>query len=106
MQCEMRSLRRWTRVEAYLTTWGAITLQGPHHVAKQSRTMRVSLSFKAASKSVLLQFASRQLRPPSMTSRTSRERRQAETYVVRLWTPFLSLIFAVFEKKRGVKSGR
>jgi hypothetical protein len=59
--------------KTHLTTWGAITLQGPHHVAKQSRTMRVSLSFMAASKSLLLQFASRQLRPPYMTSPMLRE---------------------------------
>jgi len=30
----------------YLTTWGAITLQGPHQVAKQSRT---TMSFLRAS---------------------------------------------------------
>lgn len=38
----------------YLTTWGAITLQGPHHVAKQSSTMRVSLLFSASSNADLL----------------------------------------------------
>jgi hypothetical protein len=36
-----------------LTTCGAITLQGPHQVAKQSRTMRVPFSFMAESKSAL-----------------------------------------------------
>jgi hypothetical protein len=34
-------------VGAYLTMVGAIILQGPHHVAKQSRTMKVSLSSSA-----------------------------------------------------------
>jgi hypothetical protein len=33
-----------TTSNAYLTMVGAIILQGPHHVAKQSRTMKVSLS--------------------------------------------------------------
>jgi hypothetical protein len=41
--------------ETYLTTWGAITLQGPHHVAKQSRTMRLSFTAMASSKSLVLQ---------------------------------------------------
>jgi hypothetical protein len=31
----------------YLTIVGAIILQGPHHVAKQSRTMKVSLAASA-----------------------------------------------------------
>lgn len=31
----------------YLTMVGAIILQGPHHVAKQSRTMKVSLASRA-----------------------------------------------------------
>ncbi len=39
---------------AYLTTVGAMTLQGPHHVAKQSRTIRVSLVCIASSNSALL----------------------------------------------------
>jgi len=39
---------------AYLTTVGAMTLQGPHHVAKQSRTMRVSGVCIASSNSALL----------------------------------------------------
>jgi hypothetical protein len=38
----------------YLTTWGAMTLQGPHQVAKQSRTMSESLTFSASSKAALL----------------------------------------------------
>lgn len=43
-------MRRMT----YLTTWGAMTLQGPHQVAKQSRTIRLDLSPSASSKAVLL----------------------------------------------------
>lgn len=35
----------------YLTTCGAMTLQGPHHVAKQSTTIRVSFSARAESHS-------------------------------------------------------
>ena len=38
-------------VDTHLTTCGAITLHGPHHVAKQSRTMSVPFSFIASSKS-------------------------------------------------------
>ena len=37
----------------YLTTCGAMTLQGPHHVAKQSSTIRVSLVSIAESNSAL-----------------------------------------------------
>jgi len=40
--------------ETYFTTSGAMTLQGPHQVAKQSRTMREFLSARALSKSDLL----------------------------------------------------
>ena len=40
-------------VDAYLTTCGAMTLQGPHHVAKQSTTIRVSLVVMASSNSAL-----------------------------------------------------
>jgi hypothetical protein len=39
---------------AHLTTCGAITLQGPHQVAKQSRTTRVSLASSALSQSDFL----------------------------------------------------
>ena len=38
----------------HFTTWGAMTLHGPHQVAKQSRTMRLSFSPSAVSKSALL----------------------------------------------------
>lgn len=38
----------------YFTTSGAMTLQGPHQVAKQSRTMREFFSSRAVSKSDLL----------------------------------------------------
>lgn len=55
---DARSLSGHT-TKTYLTTWGAITLQGPHHVAKQSRTMRVSLSHMASSNAALLRFNSR-----------------------------------------------
>lgn len=41
------------RVRAYATTLGAMTLQGPHQVAKQSRT-RVPFSERAESQSALL----------------------------------------------------
>jgi hypothetical protein len=41
------------RRETYLTTWGAMTLQGPHQVAKASRTTTL-LSLRAASNSTLL----------------------------------------------------
>ena len=40
--------------ESYFTTWGAMTLQGPHHVAKQSSTSSVSLLSSACSQSALL----------------------------------------------------
>ena len=39
----------------YSTTLGAMTLHGPHQVAKQSRTIRVSLTQRASSKSFLLE---------------------------------------------------
>lgn len=38
----------------HLTTWGAMTLQGPHQVAKQSRTIRLDLSASASSNAALL----------------------------------------------------
>lgn len=46
----------WTEIEyvmTYLTTCGAMTLHGPHQVAKQSTTMRVSLMPIASSNSDL-----------------------------------------------------
>ena len=39
----------------HLTTWGAITLQGPHQVAKQSRTIRPEPLCRASSKAALLE---------------------------------------------------
>lgn len=56
----------------HLTTWGAMALQGPHHVAKQSSTIKLPCSPLAASNSAL---------------------------VWRLWTPILA---AVDEKVRVV----
>ena len=41
-----------SKVPTYLTTCGAITLHGPHHVAKQSRT-KMPFSSSALSKSAL-----------------------------------------------------
>lgn len=58
--------------KTYLTTCGAMTLHGPHQVAKQSRTMR-PFSPRAESKSAL---------------------------EVRLWTPDLAIVTVVAEKKR------
>ncbi len=63
-------IQRWKVNDTHLTTCGAITLQGPHQVAKQSRTMRVPSCFMASSNSAL---------------------------VLRLWTPSL-LMFAVAVK--------
>ena len=40
--------------DAYLTIVGAMTLQGPHHVAKQSSTISDPFSPSAASNSALL----------------------------------------------------
>lgn len=78
--------------EAYLTTWGAITLQGPHQVAKQSRT-RVPFSPRADSQSALL------LRCVSICSLCARIEGRGETYEAKLWTPCLDI--AVAEKARG-----
>lgn len=77
--------------EAYLTTWGAMTLQGPHQVAKQSRTMSVSLIAIASLKSSILK--ARLVSIPSYdTGRRNLEIAGESTHFKRLWTPsFLSL---------------
>lgn len=62
--------------DTYLTTWGAITLQGPHHVAKQSRTMRVSFTAMASSKSLVLRCRRVSACRWGMTSRISYEMRR------------------------------
>ena len=56
------------KAETYLTTWGAITLQGPHHVAKQSTTIRLSLTAIASSNAPLLQCQRVSPCPVHMTS--------------------------------------
>lgn len=40
---DLRQLQTSMIIGTYLTMVGAIILQGPHHVAKQSRTIKVSL---------------------------------------------------------------
>lgn len=52
--CEYIALSRNGEGMTNLTTCGAITLQGPHHVAKQSSTMSVSLIAIASLKSSVL----------------------------------------------------
>ncbi len=64
------------KMETYLTTWGAITLQGPHHVAKQSRTMRLSFTAMASSKSLCLPCHRVSPCPAHMTSRITRGMRR------------------------------
>jgi len=76
----------------YLTTWGAMTLQGPHQVAKKSTTITPD-SLRAASKSALLHsredimlvFCAARTRTGSQGSACGRA--TSWTYEVRLWTP-------------------
>jgi hypothetical protein len=95
-----------------------MTLQGPHQVAKQSRTMSVSLIAIASLKSSVLKSAACQYSVARQkTSRSKQGMAEMSTHFKRLWTPsFLSLtldILLVDAKGRGfdgvvldAKSGR
>lgn len=107
----------------YLTTCGAMTLQGPHQVAKKSTTIR-PFSPRAESKSALLFGRAR--RQPfvirlvecafSSGGRRARARRAVEqgrrrgTHEVRLWTPWLDMVAEklrrVVVRRRGVVAAR
>ncbi len=87
------------RGETYFTTCGAMTLQGPHQVAKASRTT-ILLSLRADWNSALLHGKHVSNNPASTRTTTSAsrgkragsrsERERTHTYLDRLWTPILT----------------
>jgi hypothetical protein len=79
-------------METYLTTCGAITLHGPHQVAKQSRTRSVSLSSSRALSNSAFLHPKNWISTNPIPITTIHRRRDDLTHVCKLCTPSFPIL--------------